>query len=44
MKTRMFLLVAGLVALAPFSAFAKIERVVEKTFTVQPGGTFKAET
>ena len=44
MKTRTFLLVAGLVALVPLSAFAKVERVVDKTFTVQPGGTFKAQT
>ena len=44
MKTSTFLLAAGLVAFVPVSAFAKIERVVEKTFTVQPGGTFKAET
>ena len=44
MKTRTFLLAAGLAALAPLSAFAKIERVVEKTFTVQPGGTLKVET
>ncbi len=44
MKTSTFLLVAGLVAVLPLSASAKIERVVEKTFSVQPGGTFKAET
>ena len=44
MNTRTFFLAAGLVAFVPFSAFAKIERVVEKTFTVQPGGTLKVET
>ena len=44
MKTRIFFLAAGLVAFDPLSAFAKIERVVEKTFTVQPGGTLKVET
>jgi hypothetical protein len=44
MKTRIFFLAAGLVAFVPFSAFAKMERVVEKTFTVQPGGTLKVET
>ena len=44
MKTRTFLLAAGLAALAPLSAFAKIERVVEKTFAVQPGGLLKVET
>jgi len=44
MKTRMFLLAAGVMALAPLSAFAKIERVVEKSFTVQPGGTLRVET
>jgi hypothetical protein len=44
MKTRTFLLATGLMTFVPFSAFAKIERVVEKTFTVQPGGTLKVET
>ena len=44
MKTCTLFLVAGLVALVPLSAFARIERVVEKTFTVQPGGTLKVET
>jgi DUF4097 and DUF4098 domain-containing protein YvlB len=44
MKTRMLLLAAGLVAFVPLSAFAKIERVVEKTCTVQPGGTLKVDT
>ncbi|HTZ21705.1 MAG TPA: DUF4097 family beta strand repeat-containing protein [Opitutaceae bacterium] len=44
MKTRTLFLAAGLMAFVPFSAFAKIERVVEKTFTVQPGGTLKVET
>jgi len=44
MKTGTFLLAAGLVTFVPLSAFAKIERVVEKTFTVQPGGTLKVDT
>jgi hypothetical protein len=44
MKTSTFLLVAGLAAVLPISASAKIERVIEKTFAVQPGGTFKAQT
>jgi hypothetical protein len=44
MKTRTLFFAAGLVAFVPLSAFAKIERVVEKTFTVQPGGTLKVET
>ncbi|HEX2854270.1 MAG TPA: DUF4097 family beta strand repeat-containing protein [Opitutaceae bacterium] len=37
------LLTAALLAVAPF-AHAKIERMVEKTFTVQPGGTLTVET
>lgn len=44
MNTRYLLLSAGLLALAPFSAHAKIERVVEKSFTVQPGGVLRIET
>ena len=44
MKTRTLFLAAGLVAFVPLSVFAKIERVVEKTFTVQPGGTLNVET
>ena len=44
MKSHTLLLTAGLLALTPFSAHAKIERVVEKTFTVQPGGVLKIET
>ncbi len=44
MNTRYLLLSAGLLALAPFSAHAKIERVVEKTFTVPPGGVLRIET
>lgn len=44
MKTHLFLAVAGLLAFAPVAAHAKIERVVEKTFTVQPGGTLTVET
>lgn len=44
MKSHTLLLTAGLLALAPFSAHAKIERVVEKTFTVQPNGVLHVET
>ncbi|HWA88366.1 MAG TPA: DUF4097 family beta strand repeat-containing protein [Opitutus sp.] len=45
MKAQSFLLVtAGLLALAPISAHAKIERVVEKTFTVSPGGLLNVST
>lgn len=44
MKSHTLLLTAGLLALAPFSAHAKIERVVEKSFTVQPGGILRVET
>ena len=44
MKSHTLLLSAGLLALVPFSAHAKIERVVEKTFTVQPGGVLHVET
>lgn len=44
MKTlpRLFLLLAALAA--PLALSAKITRNVEKTFTVQPGGNFKAQT
>lgn len=42
MKTTAFLM-AGLLALAP-ALQAKIERTVEKTFTVQPGGTLNVQT
>lgn len=44
MKTTSLFLAAGLLAVLPLSAQAKIVRLVEKTFTVQPGGTLKAET
>ncbi len=44
MKTTSLFLAAGLLAALPFSAQAKILRNVEKTFAVQPGGTFKATT
>ena len=43
-NTPRFFLVAGWLALVPFVAHAKIERVVEKSFTVQPGGTLQVET
>ena len=43
-STSRFLLAAGLLALAPFAAHAKIERVIEKTFTVQPGGSLHVDT
>ena len=44
MKTlpRLFLLLAAFAA--PLALSAKITRTVEKTFTVQPGGNFKAQT
>ena len=42
MKT-MLILLAGVAALSP-ALNAKIERTVEKTFTVQPGGTLRVET
>jgi hypothetical protein len=44
MKFPSLLLTAGLLAMVPFTAHAKIERVVEKSFNVQPGGTLKVET
>ncbi len=44
MKAHTLLLAAGLLAAAPLAAFAKIERVVEKSFTVQPGGLLTVET
>lgn len=39
-----FLLSAGLLALVPLAAHAKIERNVEKSFTVQAGGKLHIET
>ncbi len=39
-----FALAAGLLTLAPFAAHAKIERIVEKSFTVSPGGALHVET
>src|SRR5882672_9895040 len=39
-----FLLVAGLLSMAAIPAHAKIERVVEKTFVVQPGGSLRVTT
>jgi hypothetical protein len=44
MKLPTLFLTAGLLALSTSVAQAKIERVVEKTFTVQPGGLLKVET
>lgn len=38
------LLTAALLAALPLAAHAKIERVVEKTFAVQPGGTLTVNT
>lgn len=43
MKAPTLLIAAALLA-APLAAFAKIERVVEKTFNVQPGGLLTVET
>lgn len=39
-----FFAVAGVLAAGCLSAHAKIERVVEKTFSVQPGGELRVET
>lgn len=44
MKISSALFAAVLAAAIPFSAQAKIERVVEKTFTVKPGGLLTVET
>src|SRR5690349_7933045 len=44
MKTIPLLLVAGSLALLPLSVHAKIVRVVEKTFAVEPGGLLTVET
>ncbi len=44
MKATTPLLAVALLAAFPFSAHAKIERVVEKTFAVAPGGQLTAET
>jgi hypothetical protein len=44
MKTTHLFLAASLLALVPLSAHAKIERVIEKTFSVQPGGLLTVET
>jgi hypothetical protein len=44
MKLTHCLLTAGLLATIPLTTHATIVRRVEKTFTVQPGGTLKIET
>lgn len=44
MKTHTLLTLAALLALVPVAAHARIERVVEKTFTVKPGELLKVET
>lgn len=44
MKTTHLFLAASLLALVPLSAHAKIERVIEKSFSVEPGGLLKVET
>ncbi len=44
MKFPSLLVTAGLLAMTPFAAHAKIERIVEKTFAAQPGGVLKIET
>ena len=44
MKTLPLLFTASLLAFTPLFAHAKIERVVEKSFRVQPGGSLKVET
>lgn len=43
-STSRFFLAASLLAALISTAQAKIERVVEKTFTVQPGGTLRVDT
>ena len=42
--TSRLLPLAAFLAVAVTAAHAKIERIVEKTFTVQPGGTLRVET
>ncbi|ACB75192.1 DUF4097 family beta strand repeat-containing protein [Opitutus terrae] len=44
MKPHTLLIAAGLLAVVPVSASAKIERVIEKTFAVQPGEMLRVET
>lgn len=44
MKPLSSLLTAGLLAVLPISLEAKIERTIEKTFAVQPGGTLNVST
>lgn len=44
MKTLLCLLTLGAVVAAPAALHAKIVRTVEKTFNVQPGGTFRGST
>jgi len=44
MKTNSWVLTAALCVGITFTAHAKIERVVEKSFSVQPGGTLTVET
>lgn len=44
MKTLICLLTLGALVAAPTTLEAKIVRTVEKTFSVQPGGTFRAFT
>lgn len=44
MKTHTLLIAAGLLALVSATAHARIERVVEKSFNVQPGGLLTVET
>jgi hypothetical protein len=44
MKSSTLLLAAAFLAAIPTMSQAKIERLVEKTFTVTPGGTLRVET
>lgn len=44
MKSHSFLLAAAMLAVVPTMTQAKLERLVEKTFTVQPGGVLKVDT
>lgn len=44
MKTLTTVITVGLLALTPLAASAKIERTIEKSFTVQPGSNLRVST
>jgi DUF4097 and DUF4098 domain-containing protein YvlB len=44
MNQKILIALAAIGAISPLAAQAKIERTIEKTFTVSPGGTLKVET